>query len=535
MHSSGTATFALVNAGRILGVLVVFVTIPVLIRYLGGVGFASWGILLALSAVFSTLELGIPAAVVRLVGAANRDGNQAEIQRLEWGAYFALCCTYGLGAVGIVAASGAIAAALSVPDGVWVGAHGLISLVFLAVAARSFLQLRTWLLFPLRGARPLAVTSVLVPPVSNVASAIAAWQTGSVEIVLLCFWGTQILLLAGTHFGRASIATRARRNPGHDRRVVWRILTWGMHDQLDSLSRVINFQFDKFALAGMLGIWAVGPYEVANRCALALRSVPASGLEFMLVADSVAGASERGHWLRYLALTRMSAYGVIVFMMAPMAVSPVLLWAWTGQMGHMGTSAFVMLTVGATFSVLALPAVSLVHATGKSSISVTAALISICLNIPASIIAAGRWGLTGVALGTACAMCASATWTFVMVHRTLGRKLTASLRVLGGFWPHVVVCAAWAAVTYLALYPWLAGLDAASRYSASVRILPGVLAVMAYLGCLTTVLTVEIWRGTMTAEERAVLWRLIPIGWIRRTGEVRAAARADERSSEAST
>ena len=65
------------------------------------------------------------------------------------------------------------------------------------------------------------------------------------------------------------------------------LLSHGLRVQVFDWAQVASYQFDKFLLASGPGLAAVASYEVANRCALALRSLPASGTEALLSYASV--------------------------------------------------------------------------------------------------------------------------------------------------------------------------------------------------------------------------------------------------------
>jgi hypothetical protein len=91
------------------------------------------------------------------------------------------------------------------------------------------------------------------------------------------------------------------------------------------------------------------------------------------------------------------------------------------------------------------------------------------------------------------------------IHRHFGRPLQEVMRVLSAFWPAVLVCLCWGALTYLSFSAWFAMLDPAIRFSRVTRAYPGVVAVALYVACLASLLAVEILRGALTRREAALM------------------------------
>jgi O-antigen/teichoic acid export membrane protein len=249
----------------------------------------------------------------------------------------------------------------------------------------------------------------------------------------------------------------------------------------------------------------VAPYEVANRAIVALRSIPASGAETLLPIAAAHRARSAEAWDWYLSMTRGAAYAACVFLIAPAAIAAPFLYAWTGEMGYVGRWVFVALSVGSIASVLSLPAVALAQAEGQPYFQTRAALTSIIVNVPLSLLLVTRWDLVGAAIGTSIAMLCSAWQLLHAVHRHFDRPLRPTLAVLARFWPAVLVCLLWGAITYLAFERWFAGVDWATRFSREMRLGPGIAALVAYVACVASIAAVEFYRGAFSGTRRARL------------------------------
>ena len=167
------------------------------------------------------------------------------------------------------------------------------------------------------------------------------------------------------------------------------------------------------------------------------------------------------------------------------------------------------MAIGAAASVLCLPAATLAQAEGRPALQARAAAVAIMVNAPLSLLLIYRWGLVGAAVGTGLAMAFGAGQLMFAVHRHLERPLRGTLRVLGRFWPAVLVCLCWGVPTYVLFASWFATLDAATRFSRLTRTYPGLLAIGIYLGCVVTVLAVELYCNRFTAKERSALRGLL--------------------------
>ena len=116
------------------------------------------------------------------------------------------------------------------------------------------------------------------------------------------------------------------------------------------------------------------------------------------------------------------------------------------------------------------------------------------------------FSITGVAMAVSAALLLHAT------HRYFDRPLVATYRMLVEFWPLLLVCAGWGALTYFSYSAWFETLDAATRFSRATRVWPGILSIAVYALCLFSMFLVQLYRGAFTAEERAFLARIARFG-----------------------
>ncbi len=504
---------ALMVGARVASMVMGILTIPFLIHYLGSTGFAAWALLLALAAGFSLLDLGAKNIIVRYLAEPAAAGRWHEARTTLGIVWVMLTATYLAGLVVILGIGGSLAAWLRLPATALLSPREAVCAVFVAAALKSFLETGTRTLYAARQFRVVALMALLQPLLSNLAAIITAWATNRLDLTLFAYWSVQLALLSTLCFLYRRQCLPHLDVTSFSFVKIREMAAYGLKSQLDQWAQFINFQFDKFIIAGWVGLWAVAPYEVANRSVLALRSIPASGLETTLPGAVLLQADRSAALRWYFASNRITVYAVCMFMLAPLAVAPVFLYAWTGELGYVGRWVFLALIAGAMAGVLTLPAAILAQAAGRADLPARSAAVSILLNLPLSLLLVLKWGLAGAAVGTGIALVLSSLNLLRSVHAHFGWRVAATLCVASRLWPPIVVCVCFGALTYWIFNEWFATVDASLRYARLTRIGPGLLALLVYGLCLGSMFFVELARGAFTKEERSSLNRAIPFAW----------------------
>lgn len=508
-HQATLRPAGLLVSARIANITVALGMIPVLVHFLGGEGFAAWALLLALSAAFSAFEMGMAPTFVKLAAPLIQQRNWEQVNSVTGHVAAILGLAFIAAAPFVLLFSGAIAQSLHLPDSQWLTAREMIIFVFLAVAARAVLQLGALTFNAARRFGALAGFSFAQSFAANCAATAAAALTGRVDVALAAYWTSQLVVLAC-----AAVAARryfaSVQHVGLPRVATLRsMLNHGLKIQVCDWAQIINFQFDKFLLASFMGLWTVAPYEVANRGVLALRSIPISGLDSFLATAAINRESGQDPWPRYLAFTRLAADAALVFLVLPVIIAPIFLYAWTGEMGYAARWAFLLLLLGAAANILAMPAALLAQATGRADIQARSALVSLLINVPLSIFLVHEWGMTGAAAGTAIAMLTGSVMLMVQVHRAHARPVGATLQRLAYAWPIVVGALVCGVVVYAGFEAWLITLDSVARYAWSTRLLLAALALSGYAACLGALVMVLLHRGSLLPDHVQVLTRWV--------------------------
>jgi O-antigen/teichoic acid export membrane protein len=481
-ETAGTATpAAVLMAARIANMVLALAVIPVLLSFLGTESFAAWALLLALAAMFSLLELSMPPSYVRSVAPLMHGGQRREASQVTSNALCIVFATFAIAAIPAVAATAALVDFFKLPDGEILSAQQLVWIVYFAAACRALLQFGTLKLNASRRFGALAASSFLQSFSSNLAAALAAIITGKLEYTVLAFWGAQLLSLAAVAIAaRVALPDFAFERAAPTLRGIRALLKHALPLQIYDWAQIVSYQFDKFLIAALVGLPSVALYEIGNRSVLALRSIPSSAIDSFLATAAIGQSDRDALWHEYERMTQFALIAVFVFILAPLAVAPMMLYAWTGNVGYEARWIFAFLAIGSAFSVLALPAAAMGQAAGRPDLQARAAIVGLFVNVPLSYFLVTQFGAVGAAAGTSVAMSLGATLNILTMHSEYRQGLrNASTRI-----KRILLIAA--ILTGLAVLIWTGGEYWLSKLligsaSAAARATAAVAAITLYL------------------------------------------------------
>lgn len=511
------------SATRVVNILLGVLMIPVLIRYLGGEGFAAWALFMSVGMAFSILDIGMPSSLIKYMAVCLDEKDNAQANQVLTNALVFLFAVYIASLPAIVWLAKPIANWLRLPNGAHTSAQALLVFVFVSVALRSLLMCGTYTFYSARMFHTIAIISFCQSFLSNCGAIFAAYWWRRLDLSLEVFWGMQLAVIAFFFLRVRSVFRWKFRITSVNLKLLRQLTTHGLKVHVSNWTQLVNFQFDKLIIAGFVGLWAVAPYEVANRSALALRSTLASGIEAFLPSATINAEEPSRVWGMYQKMTGLTVYGVVLFLIAPLTIAPMFLYAWTGEMGIYAKWIFVALTLGVVANIAVLPAAIMVQAGGHPEIQTRSAIFSVILNVPLSLLFIQMWGSVGAAIGTAIALVGGAWLLFYSTHRYYGKNMATTLN---GFWykvrPALIVCLVWLLFSFVLFKIWFVTLDPHIRYSIHSRIYPGIVSLLLYVGCIMTIILVQAYKGLFHREELALLFRVIRFRWFRKFCEARA-------------
>lgn len=469
---------------RLACMLVGLAGVPILLSGLGTGGFAAWAVLLAAGFLFYNLETAMPPTVVKFLAAIRPEDDRAEADAVMTNAAAAMAAVFAVGLVLVALVAAPLARWLGLPDTPLFAAPGLLRFVCLAVAVCALVKLGVSGMHAAGRFDRVARIELLQVGGSSLAAWTVAWTAHRLDWTLVAYWGSQALLLfLAQRLPRPVFQWRFRRRALSGRRLL-ALLRHGVNLQLGEFAFFAHFQFDKFLVAGAAGLSEVAHYEVSSRAAVSLRNMPAAGFRALLPGTASGLAGGRDTWPDYLFATRWAACAAVFFLVGPLIVSPLFLFAWVGQIGYHGRWVFIWLALGMVFSVLAMPAAIFVQARGRTFIERRIALAALAANVLLTLGLVRCWGKEGAAAATGIVLAAANLYYLFRFHRLEGRRLrTTAASLWRGFWPVVPI-----GLLYAALVFWVTPLVIASRWymaPAAVLIYVGFAASVAFAFHLT--------------------------------------------------
>lgn len=425
--------------------------VPIILYFLGAEQFAAWALYSSGGMAFTTLEFGIARTLVRFLAVPMAKGHSGEVDAVATSGTLITAAVYGGSLLLCLPWIGSLTEWLGLPAGTAVGAETMFMLVIAAVALRAILGLGGVFLYAAQDFHSSAALAFLQPFLSNLAAMGAAVVWRRLDLVLLCYWVVQLAVV-----GAALLVSWSRYRwrlamSSLSRDTLRTMIAHALKVQMAVWAQAMNFHFDKFMIAGFIGLEAVAPYEIASRALLSLRSVPASGIETFLPATSVGHGRTRQAWGEYQRMGAIAGSAVLFFIVAPLMTGPLFLYAWIGVPGIAAWDVIWILALGVTVELLALPAVTWLQAEGRAELYARTSVLSVTINIPASLGLLYLWGVPGAAAGTALAMVVAHLNFLRLFHRTwpaeYRQPLGELLRV--AFVP-VALCLGWGLVATLA-------------------------------------------------------------------------------------
>jgi O-antigen/teichoic acid export membrane protein len=410
--------------------------LPILMSSLGQLQFGAWAVLLGGVFAFGTLEFGLSSAVMRWTSmartepASTRTNAMPSIDAVLTNALLTTFLIFALGGALLATAAQPLADWLQLPDTPLFSPADCILWVYATVAIVALLRCGIALMQSSGHIRAFAVTSIA----QSAAVALLTWPvalvTARLDLLLIV---NAVAMISIQCLAAIWIRRRVRwkvvageANIG----LMWAMLRHGSALQLSDLATFVMFQFDKLIIAGVVTPSEVSHYEVASRSAQALGQLPLAPYGALAPVLTEQHTRDESLAAPALQMLRVSIFGIGFFLLLPLAVAPIGLFAWVGQVGYHASAVFMLLTIALTANLLVMPLTLCAQAMGRAPLEFRRALSAMFLNAPLTFLLIQHFGKEGAALGTAIACVVANAWFTRRMMRALrldGRQLLAAV------------------------------------------------------------------------------------------------------------
>lgn len=405
---------------------VAFLVMPVAARHLGAARFGLLGLAWAITEYLTLFDLGLGRATVKFVA----DGLHGPAEELSEIASLATITQLLAGALGgflfYVAAGPIVDIAFDLPPEYVGEAVGMFKVVGLSLPVVLLLSALRGIL---EGAQRFDLSNsirTIGSSASVIIPAIGAVMGVSLPVILLWVLVTRVLV-CGIYAAaiRSALPSLAWRFPAR-----WdllrKILSFGGWVFVSNAITPLLVYFDRFALAAIAGIAAVGfytaPYEGLTRLLL----LPISLMISLFPAlTGLERASDRG---RLNELSSASIRTLTVIMALPLAVAvafaPEFLQVWLGPAyAEKATAAFRILAVGVLMNALAHPLFISLYALNRPDLPAKFHLVELVIHVPLTIMLIRSFGITGAAAAWTARVSLDFLLLIVATSRVTGRSL----------------------------------------------------------------------------------------------------------------
>jgi O-antigen/teichoic acid export membrane protein len=398
---TGTATKYVVLAANItIGIFLM----PYTVRHLGTSEYGLWMLVASLTAYFSLLDLGYGNGLVRHVADADARGDTALVNQIL--STFVVVY-FGLGAL-VAIATGAMV--------VWVAHFPKLppAQVPLARYILAVVGVRIAIGFPMTvfGAITTARQRFAL---NNAVATVSAIVNAAVQFALLARGYHLRAVVAGsvavdllTYIGYAWTARRAfpplrLRLSAFDASLVRDVTAFSSYMFLISVAGQIGFNLDNVVVGAALGTSAVAVYVVTQRLAETQRNLSNqfNGLMFPVVVRY--GATDNRDALRQMLVegTRLSLTLACGLTVCLIGFARPLITRWMGPGFEGAIAPLYVLAVTGIVLIGQGPLGNILIATGRHRLVAWVSLSEALVNLALSVVLVRRFGLLGVAVGTA--------------------------------------------------------------------------------------------------------------------------------------
>jgi O-antigen/teichoic acid export membrane protein len=421
---------AVLGFAQVSGMLVSLVLTPYIVATLGVERFGLWAFLGSVVAYAGLLQFGLGRGSVRFISLYSERGEIDVVRRIV--SYSVLAHILA----GVLLTPLAWLIARAVFPHVHLS-HGLVStaeILFPLVLAQFFFA---GAVFPfaalLIGLERMWMTS---------AATLASQLIYATAVVTLLSQGKGLYgLLAATFlqtaFQGAVYYVIGRRLIGQvlgnpfrlNRSVVSEMLRFGGWLQVSRVANLVNSQTDSILIAGWVNVASVGLYDLGNRVARLVRTLPLTLLGPLLPAAAAIHAQGDAKRVARTVLQGSRLVGVLTLGMAGfvLATAPLIMRVWLGHDYPHVSAICILMVIAYGVNNLTGVGTTVVSAIGQPRYESEYAVLGMLLNVAATLILAPFFGLYGVVGGTVFGVVVCSLYFLWRFHRLMALSMRVYL------------------------------------------------------------------------------------------------------------
>lgn len=385
-----------------------FFLTPFIIRHLGKTGYGIWVLIGSVIGYYGLLDLGIGSATTRYVARYAGRGEEKSLNETISTAFVMFSCTGALVIVTSLLVAAPLAGFFRVGD-----AH-----------THEF-KLVVWILGLTTGLNfPASVFGTVIKAHERYVAANVVYITSTFIRVLLTVWlllkgvglvGVALAALVSTVADMCMSLAFCRRLTPWVRisfafahwRVVRMLIIYGGVTTVIVIADLMRFNLDSFVIGKWVGIAEVGVYGIAALLIRYMLRLITAGMSVLTPRFAALDGAKENAKLQALFLRSLSVSALLSFGTGMLAIifGGRFIKLWITEPGFFGTiPVLYILAVAYTFALAQNPGISLMFATNKHHFFAAATVVEAVANLTLSLVLVRKYGIIGVALGTAIPM-----------------------------------------------------------------------------------------------------------------------------------
>jgi O-antigen/teichoic acid export membrane protein len=394
------------NADLCASLVVAFSVTPLILHSLGHRMYGIWTLIGTVVGYYGVLDLGLSSAASRFLSQSRGKGDADDLNRVADTAFFLFCL------VGCAAFAATALSALACP---WFIRDPAEAALFRRIIL--LLGTATAIAFPVRTYLGILTSYLRFDSISLISIGRTVAANGAIYLHLRRgggIMGLAVIVCAVSLLQSAALyAACAAQVPAvkpaflrYEAAKIRVMFSHGWKTAVCMISTLVRFQMDSVVIAWFLGVGLVAPYAIGARLVDGFNQLVLSSVGMMLPVFSQYEGRGDSAAIRgaLLTVTRFSAVLSAYVGLSLVFYGPAFIRRWVGPGFEASWGVAALLSVGYLLHLPQSPGVQLLYATSRHGSYAALNACEAALNLALSVFFVRRWGIYGVALGTAVEM-----------------------------------------------------------------------------------------------------------------------------------
>jgi O-antigen/teichoic acid export membrane protein len=410
------------SIGRIWLMLAALLLTPYILHKLGMQVFAVWSLVFVVANYLGVLDFGIRTSFAKYIAEYHTKNDQNSMNAvINCGMMFYLAFSIFIIILAVLL-RGAIVTLLQIPSSMREESiFAILGMVFILFINNTFSVFEAVLV----GLQRMDIQNkiMIFASIFNIAGTFFFLERGfGIQGLVINYGIVSFVILTLNLYFSYRLLPHIRIGPSRVDKKIFKILfNYGIKMQVCNLAAIIYTQADKIILSHFMGLTFVTFYELGQKTAGAVRTLPILLISALVPAISELEAKDDKTKLAELYERGSKYVSLLVFplIFLSIMIAPNLITLWVGDRYSLAVLSFQMLVIGYCLNVLTGMGTSIVRGIGKPEYETRYAVLTLVLQLTLSIVLVQLFGYKGILVSALSTSVASALYFLLTFHRLL--------------------------------------------------------------------------------------------------------------------